>query len=187
MKWTPLDLNFGRMGNRMFQLAYVYGQVKRGEIPDVWIQDPKYFDAYRREIQELFGAQITPRPEISMHVRRGDYVGHSAFVDLTAKGYYERALATFQEDRPVLIFSDDPEFCRKRWFGPRFTVFEQGHEFDDLIAMASCRDHVIANSSYSWWAAYLDPNPDKRVIYPTAWHTDGIVRIGFPPEWEACE
>jgi hypothetical protein len=51
--------------------------------------------------------------------------------------------------------------------------------------MASCQHNIIANSSFSWWAAYLNPNPNKIVVYPKAWHTDNIVRVGFPKEWVA--
>lgn len=181
----PLDQTCGRFGNRLFQMAYIFGQIKRGEIPDVWLQDPKYFDQWADELREFFGHPTIaqPLPEIGIHVRRGDYLWQPMFVNLSETDYYARAMAMFPNEK-FLIFSDDTEWCKKTW--PEHTVSEGLTELQDFNVMARCKSNIIANSSFSWWAAYLNPNPEKRVIYPAQWHTDGVQRIGFPRGWESC-
>lgn len=182
---VPIDWLAGRLGNRMFQLAYIIAQEKRGLIPDIWLQYPALFHEYETDIQRIFGQGIVEsRPQVSVHVRRGDYVGHHMFVNLGETDYYERAMALFP-GREFLVFSDDLKWCKTRWHNAPGVTFAQGRdEIADLNMMAECQDNIIANSSFSWWGAYLNPNLSKRVIAPKAWHTDGVQRIGFPPGWE---
>jgi hypothetical protein len=163
----------------------VFGQHKRGLIPDVWLQDPKYFGEWPDELRSFFGHELkpNPRPEVGVHVRRGDYLWQPMFVSLSETDYYERAMALFPDEK-FLIFSDDPDWCRIKW--PQHQVMSGQTELQDLNMMANCKSNIIANSSFSWWAAYLNTNPSKRVIYPKQWHTDGVSRIGFPNGWEAC-
>jgi len=172
----------GRLGNRMFELAYIHAQFLRGVVPDPWVQHVEYFDEFRAQIMKLYGDNIGSRPEVSLHVRRTDYTTDAAFVSLWDTDYYERAMASFPGAR-FLVFSDDPAWCRRRW--PHLHVLDKGDEINDLNTMASCSSNIIANSSYSWWAAYINPNPSKRVIYPARWHTDGVKRVTFPAGWEA--
>lgn len=183
----PIWLLSGRLGNQMFQLAYLYAQQRRGAIPDIWLQYPEHFAGAEDYIKEVFGEGIDRlrEPYISIHIRRGDYVKHRQFVQLWETDYYWRAMARFEPcpDYKFLIFSDDMKWCKERFKGPRF-VFSWGrNEVEDMNIMAGCRHNIIANSSFSWWAAYLNSNPNKIVIYPKAWHTDGVQRVGFPKEW----
>jgi len=181
----PIWLLSGRLGNQMFQLAYLYAQMQRGAIPDIWLQYPVHFRGSEDYIKEVFGKGITPLRDkyVSIHIRRGDYVKHSAFVQLWETDYYERAMAQFPPGTRFLIFSDDIKWCKAR-FGTDNIDFSWGKdEIEDMNLMAGCEHNIIANSSFSWWAAYLNPNPNKRVIYPKAWHTDGVQRVGFPSDW----
>lgn len=177
----------GRLGNEMFQLAYLYAQHRRGLTPDIWLQSPEHFAGHEDYIKEVFSEGITPHQEpfVSLHVRRGDYVKHPMFEQLWATDYYDRAMAQFPRDSKFLIFSDDIEWCRRKWSGTQFQFSWGRNEIEDMNIMAGCQHNIIANSSFSWWGAYLNPNPNKIVVYPKAWHTDGIVRVGFPKEWVA--
>jgi hypothetical protein len=91
--------------------------------------------------------------------------------------YYERALAHIArqigEDMRVYIFSDDPEWTRQNLKAPfeAFYISHNGPEknYEDLRLMSSCRHHVIANSSFSWWGGWLNPRKDKIVVAPQAW------------------
>jgi hypothetical protein len=192
----PLHEIAGRLGNQMFQFAFIYAQMRRGIIPDVWVQSPKYFAEFADEIQKMFGEGITPDSRVSIHVRRTDYLQDKAFANLCTSDYYERAAAMFPQDR-FLVFSDDPAWCEQKWghdprfeFVPRVMSTEWRPEsvaadVIDLNRMAGCKSNIIANSSFSWWAAFLNPNPAKVVVYPKMWHADGVQRIEFPPSWVA--
>lgn len=187
----------GRLGNRMFQMAYLYAQVGDGKIPDWYVQDQKYFKKYEKDIKELFGEGIGFLPFVGIHVRRGDYVNNPFYVDLTQKevsydlggsdeipSYYDRAMEMFP-DSDFLVFSDDPAFCKEYFKDKkRVQVVEGGSDIDDFNQLASCEKGIImANSSFSWWAAYLNPSPIKKIIAPMRWYSDGIERTKLPKEW----
>ena len=185
------DALTGRLGNRLFQIAYLYAQVKDGTIPDWYLQDEKHFSKYSEEIKQLFGEGIGYLDQVGIHVRRGGnptnpeepkYSDNPFYADLCSTDYYERAMALFPNENFV-IFSDDPEFCRERFRGDNIQVMDRGDEIEDFNLLASCKNIIIANSSWSWWAAYLNPNPAKKIVAPLNWYSDGIERTKLPPEW----
>ena len=87
--------------------------------------------------------------------------------------YFEKALEQLPENSMVLIFSDDPEWCKQQQlFSPeRFLVSETNNAYSDLCLITLCKYVVMANSTYSWWGAYLS-NAEK-VIVPKVWNIDG--------------
>ena len=189
------DPNFfsGRLGNRLFQLAYLYAQVKDGTIQDLYLQDEKYFEKYAEDIKQLFGDGIGYLTQVGVHVRRGanpinpaepKYSENPFYVNLSDTAYYERAMAEFPGEN-FLIFSDDPEFCKERFKGDNIQVMEMGDEVEDFNLLASCRGIIGANSSWSWWAAYLCPHSAKKIVFPSAknWYSDGVERTKCPKEW----
>src|ERR1035437_443228 len=151
-----LDKNFGRFGNRCFQSFYLYTQFRDGNIPNWYLQDCKYFDKYRAELQQMFG-QGQKDDRISIHVRLGKnpsnpdepaYMNNPFYVDLTSTLYYQRAMNLFPNDR-FLIFSDDIEFCTGIFGGFDISFSEGKTEEEDFRAMANCKGRIIANSSFS--------------------------------------
>ncbi len=113
---------------------------------------------------------------ISVHIRRGDYTwSGNSFFGVTGKEYYEKAIARMETEIPGLrfyFFSDDPEWCRQNFQIPRavFVSHNTGDDsFKDMLLMSACRHNIIANSTFSWWAAWLNQNPDKKVIAPLRW------------------
>lgn len=185
-----LRTHFGGLGNRLFQLAYIYAQARRGNTPDIYLQDEKYFKEYADEIRYIFGQNLNPVDMVSLHVRRGDYLGNSFYVDLSETDYYDRAIAQFPPDTKFLVFcadrqegSDDKsdmEWCKERFRGRNFSFFQSSSEMEDWNAMASCKAHIGANSSFSWWAAYVSGN---KAIFPKKWFTDDVQRISLPDTW----
>lgn len=170
---------FGRLGNQMFQGAYIYAQMKRGRIPDIYVQDPVYFDDYREDIRLLYGDKIGHIDKVAIHVRRGDYVNNPFYVDLTKTSYYYNAMQLFPGEH-FMVFSDDIEWCKQQEMF-KGCSFSEGHdEIQDLNIMASCKGIIIANSSFSWWAAYLS---NAKVIAPKAWYADGVERTKCPSSW----
>lgn len=178
------DLIFGRLGNRMFQGAYVYSQMKKGLIPDLFVQNPAYFKDYEKEIKELYGQGIGYLPYVAIHLRRGDYVNNSFYCDLAMTGYYIDAVNQFP-NRKFIVFSDDIPFAKTYFEGDKFTFDDSDSEMESFNKMASCDSFIIANSSFSWWAAYLSPSFAKKVVAPTIdkWYNDGVERTFCPKEW----
>lgn len=177
----PIHYLSGRLGNQMFRDAYIYAQYRDGMIPDIYLQSEKYFEKYKDEIKARYGSGITRISYVAIHVRRGDYVGNDFYVDLFEDGYYERAASEFP-GQEFLIFSDDPDWCHQQDIFKHYAISRNNSEIDDFNLMASCEGHIIANSSYSWWAAYVSPNKGK-VVAPSKWFTDGEKRIDLPSNW----
>lgn len=129
---------------------------------------------------------------VSLHVRRGDYTAIYGGRDALPVAYYQNAIEAMLEyafDPTFFVFSDDIAFCRENLpAGPRYIFVDHNGQADaheDLRLMSSCRHHIMANSSFSWWGAWLNPNPDKVVLVPDRWldpnvpHTDLL-----PPSWK---
>lgn len=130
---------------------------------------------------EHYRQMITTTPTaVSIHVRRGDYVNHPEFsktFGFVGLDYYKQALNELNKRHPgarLYVFSDDHEWVHQNLALPEDTVFVQntGTNADvaDLVLMSHCQHHIIANSSFSWWGAWLNPNPDKLVITPRQWY-----------------
>lgn len=131
---------------------------------------------------------------IAVHVRRTDYVQvtqASSVHGVCAPDYYARALRRLSDEvqRPeVFVFSDDPQWCREHLaFGAPTTIVDRngpGGALEDLRLMAACRHFVIANSTFSWWGAWLGRHPSKRVVAPEHWYADGRPTPDLlPPDW----
>jgi hypothetical protein len=142
-----------------------------------------------------FLAAIESGNSVSLHVRRGDYVKNAAtagFHGVSPLEYYRRAVALLQQQHEHLnffIFSDDLPWCRSE-----FSFLEQKEFVDcnstetahfDLFLMSRCRYHIIANSSFSWWGAWISDFRKGSVIYPQQWFLGEKVNIEsrFPAEW----
>jgi SAM-dependent methyltransferase len=151
------------------------------------LQSRFYFDHYRERLRELF----KPSPEImyslerkypdllaapntvSVHVRTWDEESHFIkgfyFVGME---YYRQAMDLFPEDSLFVIFSDRINWCKHHFsiFNKKFVFIEGNNELEDLFLMSKMRNHIIVNSSFGWWGAYLDPNPNKIVVTPPTWY-----------------
>lgn len=178
---------FGRLGNSMFQYAFLVSQARNAGT-DFYFQDEFYFRDHVEAVRTLFSGDIpSPTDAVAIHIRRGDYVNNPFYVDLTKTDYYERAIAMFPNER-FIIFSDDTKWCEKEWKlfdRERMTISKGKDEVTDLNLMASCKAHIIANSSFSWWGAWLCPKyPDNRVVAPKEWFSDGVERTSLPEHWE---
>jgi hypothetical protein len=159
---------------------------------DGYWQSEKYFknmeDVLRREFtvrhalsghnQEL-AARIAACNAVSLHVRRGDYASNSdtsRVHGLCGMDYYRSAALRIAEgsSRPhFFVFSDEPEWAagnlRLDYPMTIVTGNDASHNYEDLRLMSLCSHHIIANSSFSWWGAWLGANPDKVVIAPSRW------------------
>lgn len=123
--------------------------------------------------------QMTEAISVSLHVRRGDYVSKAsnlAWHGICGLDYYAQALAIIADkvsNPHFFVFSDDMQWVKDNLNVKAACTYvshnNESQAANDMMLMASCKHHVIANSSFSWWGAWLNPSPDKIVIRPKVW------------------
>ncbi|ACL17490.1 glycosyl transferase family 11 [Methanosphaerula palustris E1-9c] len=159
---------------------------------DGYWQTEKYF----KDIEEILRREVTLKDEpdsinlemaeriqachsVSLHVRRGDYVSNPTtqqFHGCCSIDYYNRAISLIEEkvdDPSFFIFSDDLPWAKENLDIPGEKTFVAHNgpekEYCDLWLMSLCQHHIIANSSFSWWGAWLGQDAEKMVIAPRRW------------------
>jgi hypothetical protein len=125
--------------------------------------------------------------KIAVHVRRGDYLlkKNKTFHGVLPIIYYLEAIDYFRSKlkKPQFIFfSDDIPWCKKHFDFNDSSFSESGDEWEDLLKMKNCNHFIIANSSYSWWAAWLNDSEDKIIIAPKNWLFD-TSKTPVPKSW----
>ena len=169
-------------------------------------QSEKYFRPYRDAIRKDFTFReqakgrnaemldlIRKTHSVSVHIRRGDYVNDAnvnAYHGLAGIAYYEAAVREIEKiaGAPELfVFSDDIEWCRQHLllgYPTHFMDHNNGSTaFEDMRLMSECRHNIIANSSFSWWAAWLNANPNKIVTAPRQWFRNEANPDIYPADW----
>lgn len=155
-----------------------------------WLQTEKHWEAYRDIIKDALtwekgfeasvirsGPKIDWSQAIAISVRRGDYVKNENYDQLPISYYMQALMQEFPDwmDRPILIFSDDIEYCRIHFAGLPNVWFARGTgrngELDAIVQlcmMSQCNGFILANSTFSWWGAYLAElrNPDVKIVRP---------------------
>lgn len=190
-------ITFGRLGNTLFQYAYIYSQMKRGEIPDIFAQDYTLWEEYKDEIKGLFSEGIGMLPYTGIHLRVGAnplnptepaYMENPFYTSMIKTGYYIKALEHFPGGK-FIVFSDNIELAKTYFTGDRFAFDDSADDIEAFNKLASCQNQILTNSSYSWWAGFLNPNTEGKIIVPTekSWFSDKKVRVTLPPEWIRIE
>jgi hypothetical protein len=152
-----------------------------------YFQTEEYFKKCREEILEIFTFKEEYVKEakfflekihslsigkdiVSLHVRRGDYTLYPNHHPVCSVEYYQSAIEKFDlKNSLFLVFSDDIEWCKKEFSGNNFIFSDTKNPYVDLAIMTMCDHHIIANSSFSWWGAWLNPSEDKIVVAPSRW------------------
>ena len=178
-----------------------------------YFQSERYFNSIAGNLRDWFspreplGATAaaalqrieTSRLPISVHVRRGDYLKpgthevHGILGEPFYRQVFERLESIVGREAEIFVFSDDPiaaEQVLSFMTSSRLNHVRGDPErpWEDMALMARCRHHVIANSSFSWWGAWLNPSPDKIVVAPRAWFTPAeLKKLNtvdlYPPGW----
>ena len=173
---------------------------------DGYFQSEKFFIKYRKDILKEFTLKQDQQTEeykniankiksdkntISMHIRRGDYVTdlkttkHHGVLGIE---YYKQALTILNRTNPnIYVFSDDIDWVKKNFtFLPKNSYFVSKHKFNsaqEITLMSLCHNNIIANSSFSWWGAWLNQNKSKKVVAPRRWTQSLLaVNTGITPK-----
>ena len=158
----------------------------------------KHFDHHRDKLLKIF----TPHPEIiqktmnkyqwifetpntvGIQIRTYSPCLHNGFPFL-GKKYFLDAMNKFPDDYVFIICSDRIEWCEQHFKDiPKNIVFIKGNDhISDLFLLASCKHNIISNSTFGWWAAYLNQNQNKTVIAPYLWYAGHCEKMEFPGNW----
>jgi hypothetical protein len=147
---------------------------------DGYWQSEKYFKHNRESIlndlkpsdelmDKLLKTPFIDTNVVSMHIRRTDYVTSNGFHPVQSIEYYQRALDIIGDYDYIFVFSDDINWCRENLNFKNIIFMEGFSDIEDLYLMSLCKNNIIANSSFSWWGAWLNKNPNKKVIAPLNW------------------
>lgn len=147
---------------------------------DGYWQSEKYFkvssDLIREDFKpseelltKLLSTPFIDTNTISLHVRRTDYVTSNGYHPVQSIEYYQKAIKTIGDYDHIFIFSDDIQWCKDNLKFDNMVFMEGFTDIEDLYLMSMCKHNVIANSSFSWWGAWLNNNKDKKVIAPSKW------------------
>ncbi|HRG37135.1 MAG TPA: alpha-1,2-fucosyltransferase [Bacteroidia bacterium] len=188
--------------NQINEAGFAYQPLpfKDGDVNlEGYFQSEKYFEhckklvlaqleldyKHQNTVNELY-SKINPNnlETVAIHVRRGDYVtnpGTNEYHGVLPLSYYEHAIEVASSSRKLLnqplfvVFSDDIDWCKENIKSELLNIhfMEQNGSVIDLFLMSKCDHQIIANSSYSWWSAYINSNPDKIVIAPEYWFKGG--------------
>jgi len=149
-----------------------------------YFQSEKYFSHCASRIRELFTPLRQarfPRQErtAAVHVRRGDYLLLPDKHPVLPLEYYREAMAVLRKRgiSRFLVMSDDLPWCRARRWGPGVEVIGDLDALDQFALTISCRGHAMANSTFSWWGAWLGPDPEKAVVAPKRWFGPGYAHF----------
>jgi len=166
---------------------------------DGYFQSELYFGSYRKDIIRQYRAKgkITERNKaylarikssacsIAVHLRRGDYLDQkiASVHGVLTDEYYENAIKILSSmvgaDHELFIFTDDPLFARDKWGADKSVVIVEGNDdcpVNDIYLMSACHHNIIANSSFSWWGAWLNTHAHKAVIAPRQWFQPELLR-----------
>jgi hypothetical protein len=174
--------------NKEAQEPYFHFSPDLFTIPDStnikgYYQTEKYFEHCKNEILDIFtfkshikrkALELFPKvitDTVGIHVRVGDYAGLQMYHPICEPDYYASAMTYFTDKNYYfLIFSDNIDYCKDIFGESENIIYICNNEPEvDMCLMSMCEHNVIANSTFSWWAAWLNKNPNKKVIAPKKW------------------
>lgn len=186
-----------------------FEELKENTILHGYFQNEAYFKNFEDIIRKEFtfkrpltgenvrlSKQLTNENSVAIHIRRGDYLTDGNFALCTPQ-YYQRAIEEIYEkikDPTFHIFSQDFEWVNENIkfednSSVRFIDWNKGEDsYIDMQLMSLCKHNIIANSSFSWWGAWLNNNPEKIVLAPTQWFAEEKrnedLKNFYPQGWE---
>jgi hypothetical protein len=136
----------------------------RAYMLDLFSIDSSTYDYIKLKYRDILENDNT----VAVHVRHGDYLQKLNKFPIQDIEYYDTAFSYFP-DATFVVFSDDIKWCKENFKHDKLIFIENEYDYIDLYLMSLCKHNIIANSSFSWWAAYLNTNSNKKVIAPKKW------------------
>lgn len=155
-------------------------------------QSVKYFSGFEKQVIDLFKTELTNfngTNVCSVHVRRGDYVSMpDRYIQLDLD-YYKKACDLMPKDTKFLVFSNDIDWCKnnfteKNGFKNISFSDKNNPSYIDLELMSKCDNNIMANSTFSWWGAFLNRNTNKIVVTPQQWITQHLANLSCEGQLE---
>lgn len=201
--FKPFLSDYPIEGTKMLAFPFEYNvppTIIGDVILDGFFQSEKYFSHNRNEILDFLDfTNLNTNSEVerllskdkrytSLHVRRGDYVSLVTFYHQLTDEYYYSAIELLKDKTDeFLIFSDDIEWCKERFKDLENARFiENQKDYIELYMMSLCDNNITANSSFSWWGAWLNNNENKIVVGPSSWFGPSISHYAgdvIPEKW----
>ena len=212
--WNTILKKIPTVNSLSFSPEIVYDDIDENtfnEIPDLrkhhknillngYFQSHRYFDrilpiilksvnSLDKNDAELVNATLTMlkikakgSPLIFLHIRHGDYYIYSNILELS---YYYEAIKYFESNAHFVIFSDDIQYCKNNFSNIKNVSFIEDKDYIELLLMSKMDGAIIANSTFSWWGAYLmDPQKNKTVIAPRNWKKEHLIQNDrYLPHW----
>lgn len=137
-----------------------------------------------RVLEQMSGIEDT----CSIHVRRGDYLNSSLWLGCATENYYQAAIKKMRQHgvKNFYLFSNDIKWCRQKFDkeGFHYVAFNKEKDsWQDMFLMSRCKHHICANSTFSWWGAWLGEKEDSIVIVPEKFMSDRITKDIYPDRW----
>ena len=148
---------------------------------DGYFQSSKNFFGFDDEIRKIFSPteefitemyekypQLNQENTLSIHIRRGDCFMNPDIHPIANEKYVERALKEIGEYTHVFVFSDDKDWVKENLKFDNVTYVED-EDYREMWLMSLCKNHIMVNSSFSWWGSFLNKNPNKKIVAPSIW------------------
>jgi hypothetical protein len=164
-----------------------------------YFQSERYFKDYREEVLKAFNLPWNPHNNVSIHVRRGDYLQYPDKHPVVPESFYGSALIYFSSlgFTDFYVYSDDITYCKTFFaqlspkltpYKPNFIFHEGGTPIEDIVGISNCAGgHINSSSTFAWWGAWLNQNPSKIVITPKQWFMPGHGNLNtddiIPESW----
>lgn len=192
-KWWLLDDNIYKLRPPFYINGYWQNHHYYKALSPIIKNELKLKVSLKPHLKQLLNEIIRENFSVAIHVRRGDYIsdkGANQTMGVLPIVYYHKAIEIILEriTYPTFyVFSDDIDWAKQNFNDEKRFIFISGNkDFEDLELMQNCKHQIIANSSFSWWGAFLNINPQKIVICPKNWlanaQQNAIVEIQMP-EW----
>ena len=168
-KWRHVYLDGFWQSEKYFSNPKVREFIRSVIVPPTYLKDNAIFQSMVQK--------VTTINSVSIHIRRTDYLNKyniGIYGNICTKDYYDNAIQYIKSrvpDAHFYIFSDDKDYIKKHFNGEDFTIVdsENQHDLFDFFLMRYCKHHIIANATFSWWAAWLDDNPESIICSPEKW------------------